>query len=256
MELVLHGNKKKVMPEGPSIVILKELAQQFKNKKVLNAFGNAKIDKASLINKKVIDFKSWGKHFLICFPHTTLRIHFLLFGSYSFNEQTKADKSLRLCLRFKNGTVYFYTCAIKVLEENPDDIYDWSSDVLNDKWKPANAVKKLKALPEEMVCDALLDQEIFSGVGNIIKNEVLYRVKLHPKSITGKIPAAILKQLVKEARNYSFDFLKWKKAFELKKHLLVYHKKTCVRCNLPVIKEDTGQKHRNSFYCANCQRLY
>jgi endonuclease-8 len=244
------------MPEGPSIVILKELVRQFNNKKVLDAFGNASIDAPGLINKKVIDFKSWGKHFLICFPHTTLRIHFLLFGSYSFNEQTKADKSLRLCLRFKNGTVYFYTCAIKQLDEKPDDIYDWSSDVLNDKWKPANALKKLKALPDEMVCDVLLNQEIFSGVGNIIKNEVLYRIKLHPKSITGKLPAPVLKQLVKEARNYSFDFLEWKKANQLKKHWLAYHKKICTRCNLPIIKEDTGKKHRNSFYCVNCQVLY
>ena len=26
-----------------------------------------------------------------------------------------------------------------------------------------------------LVCDALLDQNIFAGVGNIIKNEVLYQ---------------------------------------------------------------------------------
>ncbi|CAN5355519.1 endonuclease [soil metagenome] len=244
------------MPEGPSIIILKELVQQFKNKKVLDAFGNAAIDHPGLVNKKVIDFKSWGKHFLICFTHTTLRIHFLLFGSYSFNEQTKADRSLRLCLRFKNGTVYFYTCAIKQLDEKPNYLYDWSSDVMNDEWKPAEALKKLKALPAEMICDSLLDQEIFSGVGNIIKNEVLCRVKLHPKSITAKIPAPVLKQLIKEARHYSFEFLEWKKAGVLKKHWLAYHKKICSRCNLPIIKEDTGKKHRSSFYCANCQVLY
>ncbi|HRO68823.1 MAG TPA: hypothetical protein PK951_00545 [Chitinophagaceae bacterium] len=39
-----------------------------------------------------------------------------------------------------------------------------------------------------MVCDALLDQEIFSGVGNIIKNEVLYRIRVHPESLIGDIP--------------------------------------------------------------------
>ena len=31
-----------------------------------------------------------------------------------------------------------------------------------------------------MVCDALLDQTVFAGVGNIIKNEVLFRTGVHP----------------------------------------------------------------------------
>ncbi|MER3465444.1 MAG: endonuclease, partial [Chitinophagaceae bacterium] len=39
-----------------------------------------------------------------------------------------------------------------------------------------------------MVNDALLDQEIFSGVGNIIKNEVLYRIEVHPLSTIGALP--------------------------------------------------------------------
>jgi endonuclease-8 len=51
------------------------------------------------------------------------------------------------------------------------------------------ARKKLKAIPKTMICDALLDQQIFSGVGNIIKNEVLYRVKLHPENNISDIPA-------------------------------------------------------------------
>lgn len=28
-------------------------------------------------------------------------------------------------------------------------------------------IKKLKEFPEELMCDALLDQDIFAGVGNI-----------------------------------------------------------------------------------------
>lgn len=244
------------MPEEPSIVILKELVQPFEGKKVLAANGNSSMNIAGLVNKKLVDFKSWGKHFLICFPGITLRVHFLLFGSYSINEQTKPDKSLRLALHFKNGAIYFYTCAIKQLEDTPDAVYDWSSDVMNDTWSPVKAANKLKKLPDEMVCNVLLEQEIFSGVGNIIKNEVLYRIGLHPESLTGKVPPPVLKQLIKKARNYSFDFLKWKKAYGLKKHWLAHNKKICLRCNLPIFKKVTGKKHRNSFFCANCQVLY
>ena len=243
------------MPEGPSIVILKEAVENFNGKKILAASGNAKINMQELVNQPV-NFKSWGKHFLICLPHHTIRIHFLMFGPYSINEQTKTDRSLRLCLQFKNGSVYFYTCAIKLLEDEPDNIYDWSADVMNDTWNPAKARKKLKAQPGMMACDALLDQQIFSGVGNIIKNEVLYRIKLHPESFIGKVPPRTLSLLVKEARIYSFEFLAWKKAYELKKHWLAHTKKICVRCNLPFQKKYCGKTKRRSFFCNNCQVLY
>lgn len=242
------------MPEGPSIIILKEAVQAFKGKKILSVSGNAKIDQQQLVNKKIIDFKSFGKHFLICLPTLTIRTHFLLFGSYSINEQTK--KQPRLQLHFSNGDLYFYSCAIKIIEEELDEVYDWSGDVMNDAWNAQKARKKLKANPDQLVCDALLDQNIFAGVGNIIKNEVLFRIYVHPKSTVGALPPRTLTSLIKEARNYSFDFLHWKKANELKKHWLAHTKKICPRCDIPLIKEYLGKTDRRTFYCDNCQELY
>ena len=77
---------------------------------------------------------------------------------------------------------------------------------MNDEWSAGKALKKIKDNPNEMVCDVLLDQDIFAGVGNIIKNEVLYRIKMHPQSMVAHVPLPQLKLLIKEARNYSFDF--------------------------------------------------
>lgn len=242
------------MPEGPSIVILKEAVQSFKGKRIIAATGNSSIDKDGLINQKVIDFKSWGKHFLIRLPKLTLRIHFMLFGSSSINEQTK--KNPRLHLHFNNGDLYFYACSIKLIEEEPDSIYDWSNDVLNESWDAKKARRKLKAQPDELVCDALLDQNIFAGVGNIIKNEVLFRIKVHPENTIQSLPPRKLTELINEARNYSFDFLAWKKAFVLKKHWLIHTKKTCPRCMLSIIKAYPGKTRRRTFYCENCQVLY
>mgnify|MGYP000626718044 CR=1 FL=1 len=105
-------------------------------------------------------------------------------------------------------------------------------------------------------CDALLDQNIFSGVGNIIKNEVLFRIKVHPNSKVGNLPDSCIDEMIKEARDYSFDFLKWKKAFELKNHWLVYTKKICPRCNIPIQRKNLGKAKRRTFYCNNCQILY
>jgi endonuclease-8 len=53
------------MPEGPSIVILKEQAAAFSGKKVLSAEGNTSIDKARLVNQRIVALRSWSKHFLI-----------------------------------------------------------------------------------------------------------------------------------------------------------------------------------------------
>lgn len=243
------------MPEGPSIVILKEAVQLFKGKKVIVVKGNTKIDKKRMEGLRIIDFKSWGKHFLICFKSFTVRIHFMLFGSYRINEK-KESRAERLSLQFDNGELNFYTCSVRIIEEPLDEIYDWSADVMNESWSTAKARKKLKAQPEILVCDALLSQEIFAGVGNIIKNEILFRIYVHPKSIIGKLPPNKLTELIKEACNYSFDFLEWKKAFILKKHWLVHTKKMCPRCDIPLVKEYLGKTQRRSFFCNNCQVLY
>jgi endonuclease-8 len=245
------------MPEGPSLLILKELISPLLNgKKITAAYGNAKIDMELLQKKKIQIIRTWGKQLFICLPDVTVRVHFLLFGSYSVDEQTKPDKSLRLAIKVARHAVYFYTCSVRLLQENIDELYDWEADVLSDKWNPVKARKKLKEMPKTLVCDALLDQQVFSGVGNIIKNEVLFRIRLHPETLIKHIPPRKLSELIKEARVYSFDFLHWKKEFTLRKHWLAHTKKICPRCDIPFIKKKCGKTNRRTFYCENCQVKY
>ena len=242
------------MPEGPSIVILKEEVQPFIGKKIIKVEGNSKRDIQRLSGQKIIDFKSWGKHFLICFKDFTVKIHFMLFGSYKINEQK--DRAPRLRLIFEKGEMNFYACSVKFIEENLDDVYDWKADVMSDAWDPKVAKEKLKEIPEALVCDALLNQNIFAGVGNIIKNEVLFRMHLHPESKISDLPTKKINELIKEARNYSFEFLDWKKQYVLRKHWLAHTKTTCPRCNTPFTKKHLGKTNRRSFYCNNCQVMY
>src|SRR6476659_6491190 len=119
------------MPEGPSIVILKELALPFKGKKILKVEGNSKLDIQRLTGQKILDFKSWGKHFLICFKKFTIRIHFMLFGSYRINEQKEAKP--RLALKFNTGEINFYTCSVQFIDVDVNSVYDWTGDVMNDE---------------------------------------------------------------------------------------------------------------------------
>lgn len=243
------------MPEGPSIVILKELTESFSGRKIIHAEGNTKIDKARLVNQRIKSIKTWGKHFLIEFTDFSIRVHFLMFGSYKINE--RKDVAPRLSLQCTGKTeLNFYACSVKYIEGSLDDHYDWRTDVMSDYWDSAIARKKLRAVPEKLVCDALLDQDIFSGVGNIIKNEVLFRIRVHPLSTIGALSAQKLRDLVQQAREYSFEFLEWKKQYVLREHWLAHNKKTCTRCHIPYTRAYLGKTHRRTFFCEKCQKKY
>lgn len=243
------------MPEGPSIVILRERIESLhlEGEKIIEVYGDTSIDKERMLNQTVIAFKTWGKHLLICFKDFSLRIHLMMFGSYRINER-KASQ-VRIGLKFPDAELNFYTCVLKYIEGDLKKIYDWSVDVLSDDWDPQQAFQKIRKNPEAKVCDILLDQQIFSGVGNIIKNEVLYRIGVHPLSKIESIIDPLLNSLIEEARRYSFDFLRWKKENTLKKHWLIYSKNKCpLKHN--VEKRDLGKNKRLTFFCNQCQKLY
>jgi endonuclease-8 len=243
------------MPEGPSIVILKEQVTPFLGRTIRRVQGNTTIEKERLLHQRIEAFRSWGKHFLVELPEFSLRVHFMLFGSYRINE-AKSWAVPRLSLGFDEGEINFYACSVRFIEEPLDLVYDWWADVMSEHWDEKLALARLRSRPETLVCDALLDQDLFAGVGNIIKNEVLYRIRVHPLSTVGALPAAKLRQLVREARQYSFDFYEWKKQYVLKKHWCVHTRRTCPRCQVPLQKGHLGRTQRRSFFCENCQVLY
>jgi endonuclease VIII len=243
------------MPEGPSIIILKEQASPFLGKTIARVEGNTTIEKERLLHQRIEALRSWGKHFLLELPDFSLRVHFMLFGSYRINER-KSWAVPRLSLGFEQGELNFYACSVRFIEEPLDLVYDWWADVMSEHWDPALARKRLRSVPDMLVCDALLDQDIFAGVGNIIKNEVLFRIRVHPLSTIGALPAPKLRELVEQARQYSFDFYAWKKQFVLKKHWLAHTKRTCPRCNIPFVKAHLGRTNRRSFFCEQCQLKY
>src|SRR5690606_22231863 len=98
------------MPEGPSIVILKESVEELRleGATVRRVEGNTSIDKERMLNQQITSVRSWGKHFLISFSDFSLRVHFMLFGSYRINE--RKETPLRLSLGVDSGELNFYAC--------------------------------------------------------------------------------------------------------------------------------------------------
>jgi len=244
------------MPEGPTIKLLAEETQQFVGRKVIKASALTNdLDLACFKGQKINSIRSFGKQLLISFDDFAVRIHLMLFGYYEINDTFPAGK-LRLGLHFKDGELNFYAADVRFLEEPITDLYDWRIDVLDPGFDKKLAVKKLKTLDNEFICDALLDQSIFAGVGNIIKNEMLFKACVHPLSKAVDIPDEKKRELAREAVVVSIDFLNWKRSGLKKNPFIAHYKKICPRDKVPFKKLKVGRGKRVCYFCELCQVKY
>lgn len=192
------------MPEGPSILLLKDQLQPFKGKLVKKAGGYGSMPTAWLQGKKLLDITTWGKHLLLVFTNGVVKIHLGLFGDILINERKKVNRSFYLA--FSSGEINGYVIKASKLEKSMDEMYDWRTDILSKKFDKQYVRELIRAKPHQQIADLLMDQQIFSGSGNKIRNEALYRAGIHPMSIVEKIPTVKLNQLITEAVQYANIF--------------------------------------------------
>lgn len=242
------------MPEGPSIILLKESLLPFIGKTVTSAGGYTPMPTRWLPRHKLLGLDTWGKHLLMCFAKGTVRIHLQLFGSVSINMRRKVNPSLYL--RFGKQEINFYVVHASKLDDALTDIYDWRTDIMSPKWSSRRVLKLMEAHGEDFIGDLLMNQEVFSGVGNIIRNEVLFRSRLHPLSIVGKIPAKKKAELLKRVRAYGKEFLHQKREGTLSAHLLAYKREVCPRDGTKLTMNMPGKAKRKTYYCKRCQLKY
>src|SRR5690606_25049845 len=152
------------MPEGPSLVILREEAAHFRRRTVRRVEGNSTLDIQHMQGRRVRSVRSWGKHFLLEFSSFSLRVHMLMFGTYRIDEP-KPDKPPRLALHFDNGVLYFYSSSLKYVEGPLDETYDWRADVMSPDWDSNLVRRKLKRQYDTLDCGHRLDPDICDGVG-------------------------------------------------------------------------------------------
>lgn len=68
--------------EGPSLFLAKQQLKPFINKIILEVSGNTKIGKERLLNLKVKDIFSWGKHLVFQFEDFGIRVHFFVVWNF------------------------------------------------------------------------------------------------------------------------------------------------------------------------------
>ena len=192
------------MPEGPSILHLCNKLLPFKGKIVKKAGGYGPMPTDWINGKKLLEICTWGKHLLFVFSSGTVRVHLMLFGEVRINERKKVNRSF--FLEFAKGEINGYVVKAEKLKGSPKEVYDWRTDILHKNFDAAYVKLLLKEEAKKPIDDVLMDQNIFTGVGNKIRNEALYRAGIHPLSITGKIPAAKITKLIKEVLAYAKIF--------------------------------------------------
>ncbi|MBC7712218.1 MAG: endonuclease [Rhizobacter sp.] len=246
--------------EGPSLTILKEELRPFRGEKVLRVSGNTKQDKDELKGATLAKIETWGKVLFLNFKkinHDPIltKTHFMMFGIYRINDP-KPDRDPRLTLKFQDGRIDFYACSIKFDAEEYFETRDWQVDLMSKKWDKKHVLELVEEVnPETFLCDLLLDQNIFTGSGNIVKNEVLFNLRRHPLTRLSSIKKKDWPKLVDAVHEYMWNFYKWKKEYQLRRHWQVYKQHKCPLCNEKLVSAKIGKFERRTYYCENDQPL-
>ena len=247
--------------EGPSLVILREELEPLCGETVLKAEGNTKQPKEKLQGCRLQRVDTWGKQLFLTFaaprsrrPIVT-RTHFLMFGSYRINDP-RPERFPRLQLKFKSGVVYFYACSIQFDAEEYLGTLDRRVDLMSNLWDRNHVVRLMSQKEEALLCDLFLEQSVFAGSGNIVKNEVLFNIRLHPLTKLRQVPGKDWPRLADAVHEYCWNFFAWKKKFELRKHWQVYRQTKCPLCNTKLVKQKLGRFSRTTFYCPEHQAFH
>ncbi len=241
------------MPEGPSIMHLRNKLEPFIGKIVKDAGGYGPMPTDWIKGKKLLNISTWGKHLLFEFTNGTARVHLMLFGRVLINERTKVNRSF--FLEFANGEINGYVVKAEKLAGKPEDVYDWRIDTLHKDFDPAYVKTLLKKQADKQIDDVLMDQHIFAGVGNKTRNEALFRAGIHPESITGKIPAAKITKLINEVVKYSKLFYKNLETTGENKDFTVY-KKEYAPDGSEVTMKVLPKSKRKIYFSEHKQKLY
>lgn len=129
------------------------------------------------------------------------------------------------------------------------------------EWTALKKHYKLKDLP---IGEALLTQNFFSGVGNIYKSELLYRLRIDPRLTVGQLTPEIWNNLNREAHTllqtaYQLkgcsvvDFTANGEEGQAQQLLQVYSKTHCPY-NHPIqkLRQKSGSLMRTTWWCPEC----
>lgn len=274
------------MPEGDTIYrIAKTLAIALGGKTV-TAFDSVfpqllRVDRNEPVAGRTVErVEPLGKNLLIHFSgDLVLRTHLRMNGSwhvYRPGERWKRRGSdMRIVIAteawvavgFSIPVAEFLTAA--QLARHPD-LARLGPDLLGGGFDGAEAMRRLRARPDAAIADALLDQSVMAGIGNVYKSEILFIHRLDPFRTIGEIPDDLLAAIVETARqqleanvveadrtrrSMRVSMRRTTRRMEPGAALWVYGRRgrPCRACGTPIESERQGRDGRTTYWCPRCQ---
>ncbi|HXJ62285.1 MAG TPA: DNA-formamidopyrimidine glycosylase family protein [Actinomycetota bacterium] len=144
----------------------------------------------------------------------------------------------------------------------PDHLGHLGPDVLGRDWDPAEALRRLTADPARPVGEALVDQRVMAGPGNVYRSEICFLRGVDPRTPVGDVPdpaamVALTKRLLEANRTRPARVTTGNTREG--QRLWVYGRRAepCRRCGTPIEKITQGEQpgERVVYLCPSCQAL-
>lgn len=212
-----------------------------------------------LTGHRVDEVISRGKHLFIRVGPASIHSHLKMDGSWQIGRRS-LDYRVRIVLEagdVRAAGVDLGTLEVLERGSDGDAVAHLGPDLLGADWDARTAAANLAADPQRGLADALLDQRVLAGVGNVYCNELCF--------ITGRLPTSPVADLADPLRLVSRarDML-WVNRLRSARcttgdtragrRLWVYGRagSACRRCGSTVVSDRSGE--RISFFCPSCQR--
>lgn len=184
------------MPEGNTIHRLaREHTRDLSGRvvRVSSPQGRFTAEAALLDRRRFRGAEAWGKHLFHRWSgDLVVHVHLGMAGGfYRFLGSAPSPRaSVRMRLAVRGLTIDLIgppTCEIVSEEKRLAILARLGPDPLRPDADPELAWETLRRRPTRAIGDALLDQRVVSGVGNIFRNEALFLLGIHPLRPSGRL---------------------------------------------------------------------
>ena len=263
------------MPEGDTVWLAAKRMHAALGGRPLTRFDLRvpKLATADLTGATVTDVLARGKHMLIRFDRgLTLHSHFRMDGSWRLHRPGERWRGggpayqVRAVLANADWEAVGYRLhdlALVPATEEDRLVGHLGPDILGPDWDADEAARRLVADPDRAIGDALLDQRVLAGVGNLYKNEALFLAGVSPWTPAGKVRdvpkvVATAHRLMRANRDHPEQTTTGSLRRGEQHWLYGRGGRPCLRCGTPIRvseqhPEDRPEYGRVTYWCPHCQ---
>jgi endonuclease-8 len=191
-----------------------------------------------------------GKHLLLRFEGgVVLRSHLRMNGRWRISRRGTTRGRPWLVLRGGAWEATQWNGPVLTLERRP--LHRLGPDLLADDTDVADVVLRVRrAVQARVVGEALVDQRIVAGIGNMWVAEALWQARVSPWSPLGTVTDDELTRVLAWAQ----DAMRAAVASP-RGPLAVYRRagKPCSRCGTAIASRGLGDANRTAYWCPACQ---